>query len=205
MAKNRAWRKSATDWRATIDAWVGRQRPEDLLNVDIFFDAVPVYGDASLGEAVWEHAYARGHSARDFQNLLIEVTRNRTSPFTLLGGFRLDSRRRLDLKRTGLMPIFSAARVLSIRHDVRARSSIDRLNGFQAKEIGSSDVVQSVLDAHRALLGAVIGQQLVDTEAGVPLSTSVEIGRLDKMAWARLKQALKAVGGATDLVAEGRV
>ena len=205
MAKNRDWRKSAADWCATIDAWVRRQRPEDLLNVDIFFDAVPVHGEVSLGEVVWNHAYTRGHSARDFQNLLIEVTRNRNSPFTLLGSFRLDSRRRLDLKRVGLMPIFSAARVLSIRHDIRARSSVERFNGFVAKEIGLSDVVQSILDAHRVLLGAVIAQQLVDTEVGVPLSTNVEIGRLDKAARAQLKQALKAVGGAIDLVSEGRV
>ena len=205
MAKNRLWRKSAADWRATIDGWVRRQRPEDLLNVDIFFDAVPVLGEVSLGEAVWNHAYACGHLARDFQNMLIEVTRNRGSAFTMFGGFRLDSAKRIDLKRVGLMPIFTAARVLSIRHDARARSTVDRLNGFAANEVGLSDVVQSVLDAHRVLLGAIIAQQLVDSEGGVPLSTNVEIGRLDKAARAQLKQALKAVGGAIDLVSEGRV
>ena len=205
MAKNSAWRKSASAWHATIDAWVRRQRPEDLLNVDIFFDAVTVHGDPALGEEVWNYAYARGHAARDFQNLLIEVTRNRDSPFSLLGGFRLDNRRRLDLKRTGLMPIFSSARVLSIRYEIRARSSAERLNGFAAKEVGRSDVAQSVLDAHRVLLGAVIAQQLVDAEVGVPLSTRVEIGRLDKSARAQLKQALRAVAGAIDLVSEGRV
>lgn len=205
MAKDRDWRKSAADWCATIDTWVRRQRPEDLLNVDIFFDAVPVHGEVSLGDSVWNHAYTRGHSARDFQNLLIEVTRNHNSPFTLLGGFRLDSRKRLDLKRVGLMPIFSAARVLSIRHDIRERSTIDRFNGFAAKEIGLYDVVQSILDAHRVLLGAVIAQQLVDTEVGVPLSTNVEVGRLGKTARAELKYALKAVGEAIDLVSEGRV
>lgn len=205
MAKNRPWRKSAADWRATIDGWVRRQRPEDLLNVDIFFDAVPVHGEVSLGEAVWNHAYDRGHLARDFQNLLIEITRNPGRAFTLFGRFRLDSAKRIDLKRVGLMPIFTAARVLSIRHDVRARSTVDRLNGFAAKEVGSTAVVQSVLEAHRVLLEAVIAQQLIDIEAGVPLSTNVAIGRLDKQAKVELKQALKVVGSAIDLVSEGRV
>ena len=46
MARNRDWRKSVADWQATIDGWVRRQRPQDLLNVDIFFDAVPVHGTA---------------------------------------------------------------------------------------------------------------------------------------------------------------
>ena len=96
-------------------------------------------------------------------------------------------------------------REYSIRHDIRARSSVERFNGFVAKEIGWSDSAQLVLDAHRVLLKAVIAQQLVDTESGVPLSTHVEIGRLDKSARARLKQAVKAVAGAIDLVAEGRV
>ena len=50
MARNREWRKSVADWRTTIDGWVRRQRPADLLNVDIFFDAVPVHGDVRLGE-----------------------------------------------------------------------------------------------------------------------------------------------------------
>ena len=42
MAKNRAWRKSVADWRTTVDAWVRRQRPEDLLNVDIFFQLIVI-------------------------------------------------------------------------------------------------------------------------------------------------------------------
>src|SRR5262245_47504156 len=141
MAKRREWRKNAADWRATVDAWVRRQRPEDLLNVDIFFDAVPVYGTPALGEAIWEHAYARGHAARDFQNLLTEAARLRGSAFTLLGKFRTDAQGRIDLKRHGLMPIFTAARVLSIKHDVRARSTAERLRGVAAKGGTSPDTV----------------------------------------------------------------
>ena len=68
------------------------------------------------------------------------------------------------------MPMFTAARVLSIRHDVRARSTVDRIDGAAAKGVGSPAAIQSILDAHRLILGAVIAQQLVDTEAGVPLS-----------------------------------
>ncbi len=205
MARNRDWRKSVADWQATIDGWVRRQRPQDLLNVDIFFDAVPVHGMASLAETVWSHAYARGHAARDFQNLLIEITRQRGSAFTLLGGFRVDEKGRIDLKMHGLMPIFTSARVLSIRHDVRARSTSDRLQGIAAKGIGSPEAIQSILDAHRVILGMVIGQQLLDTEAGVPPSVRVDPARLAKAQKAELKQALRAVDEAIGLVSEGRL
>jgi len=205
MAKNRPWRKSRADWHSTIDDWVRRQRPEDLLNVDIFFDAVQVHGEVSLAEEIWSHAYDRGHAARDFQNLLIEVARNRDSAFTLFGSFKVDAKNRLDLKRVGLMPIFTAARVLSIRHDVRARSTVDRFNGAAAKGVGSPEVMQAVVDAQRDLLGAIMAQQLIDSEAGVPLSTRVDPGRLDKATRAQLRQTLKAVDEAVGLVSEGRL
>jgi len=205
MAKKREWRKSVADWRATIDGWVRRQRPQDLLNVDIFFDAVPVHGATSLADTIWNHAYDRGHAARDFQNLLIEVARQRGRAFTLFGGFKVDNRGRIDLKRHGLMPIFTAARVLSIRHDVRARSTMERLQGVAAKGIGAPEMIQSILDAQRTILGAVIAQQLVDTEAGLSLSVRVVPERLDRAQKAELKAALTAVDEAVGLVSEGRL
>jgi DNA polymerase-3 subunit epsilon/CBS domain-containing protein len=205
MAKRPEWRKNVADWRATIDAWVRRQRPEDLLNVDIFFDGVPVYGTAALGEAIWEHAYARGHAARDFQNLLSEAARRRASAFTLLGNVHTDEHGRIDLKRHGLMPIFTAARVLSIKHDVRARSTAERLRGVAAKGAVAAETVDGILAAQQTILAAVIAQQLLDTEAGVPLSPRVNLGRLDKAEHRRLKAALGAVDAAVELVAEGRI
>ena len=205
MARNREWRKSVADWRTTIDGWVRRQRPADLLNVDIFFDALPVHGDVRLGEDIWNHAYDRGHAAPDFQNLLIELARKRGRPFTLLGQFRTDEQGRIDLKKFGLMPMFTSARVLSIKHDVRARSTVGRMGGAADKGIGSPAAIQSILDAHRLILGAVIAQQLVDTEAGVPLSPRVALARLDKGQKAELKDALSTVDEAVGLVSEGRL
>lgn len=52
MARNPEWRKSVAGWKATIDDWVRRQSPQDLLNIDIFFDGIGVHGDMRLAEAV---------------------------------------------------------------------------------------------------------------------------------------------------------
>ena len=124
---------------------------------------------------------------------------------TMFGNFKLNERGRIDLKRHGLMPIFTAARVLSIRHDVRARSTRERLEGVAAKGVASPETVQSINDAHRLILAAVIGQQLADAEAGVPPTPHVAPERLDKAGRAELKQALLAVEEAVGLVSEGRL
>ncbi len=205
MARNRAWRKSVADWHATIDKWMTGERATHLLNVDIFFDCVPVHGDAQQADQVWAHAYDRAHAAIDFQNLLIEAARRRDNPFTMFGRFRVDEKGRIDLKKYGLMPIFTAARVLSIRHDVRARASAERLREAANKGGLPRAIVEAVIDAQRTLLATVIGQQLADTEIGVPLSTRVAVDRLNKAQKVRLKTALKAVDEAIELIAEGRI
>jgi DNA polymerase-3 subunit epsilon/CBS domain-containing protein len=203
MAKNAAWRHSVAGWKEVIGGWVRRQRTADLLNVDIFYDALTVHGDASLGEEIWQYAYEAGHKAPDFQNLLIENARDRRPPFTVFGMLRLDGDRRVDIKLGGLLPIFGAARVLSIRHDARVRATPDRLRAAIGKGAAASDVEQ-VIEAHGELLAQMLAQQLDDQAHGLPLSPCVAIDRLRRQERARLKQALRAVDTALAIVSEGR-
>jgi DNA polymerase-3 subunit epsilon/CBS domain-containing protein len=205
MARNRQWRKSVADWTATIDGWVRRQNPQDLLNVDIFFDAILVHGDPALSEAIWNHAWIEGGRAPDFLKLMTEVARQRAPAFTLFGNFKLDGQRRIDVKRTALMPIFTGARVLAIRHDVRARSTPDRLSGVAAKGVGDPAEMDEIIAAHQTLLGALLAQQLIDSEQGVPLSPRIAPQRLSKAARADFREALHKVDTLLDLVGEGRL
>src|SRR5690606_29525223 len=112
---------------------------------------------------------------------------------------------RIDLKKAGLMPIFTSARVLSIRHDVRARSTPDRLRGVAARGIGSPEEIEEIIDAHRVILGAMLDQQLADVENGAPLSPRVNPDRLGKSGKRQLAKALAKVDAIIDLVSEGRM
>jgi len=205
MARNPQWRMSAARWKDTIDGWVRRQRPKDLLNVDIFFDGIPVHGKLQLGESIWAHAYEVGRHNPPFIKLLSDLARDWSAPITLFGNIRTDGRGRADLKIGGLMPLFTAARVLSIRHDVRARSTPERYRGVAAAGVGSPQDIDAIIEAHRLLLGTVLDQQLLDADAGVPLSPRVEAARLSKPQREALRAALGQIRIAVDLVSEGRL
>jgi DNA polymerase-3 subunit epsilon/CBS domain-containing protein len=204
MARNAEWRRNVAGWHATIDGWIRRQRPADLLNTDIFFDAVPVHGDLSLGEEIIAAAWTRAHASAPFVKLLSELAREGRAPFTLLGNIRTDQDGRVDLKRAGLMPIFTGARVLALRHGLRRRSTPERLTALAERGAASPAEVERVIAAHRVLLGALLGQQLVDAERGVPLSPRIELQRLDRAGRDSLKEALHSVATITDMVGEGR-
>jgi CBS domain-containing protein len=205
MARNAEWRKSKADWQLTIDQWVSHSRPQDLLNVDIFFDGIPVHGSASLAEEVWQYAYSRGHSSTVFQKLLTELARDWRSPLGILGGFRADKGDRTDLKFGGLMPIFTGARVLSIRHQILARSSSERLRGAAKAGALSAEVAEDILSGHQTLLRAILSQQFRDAAAGVPLSNYVETAKMARPERRRLREAVKTIATVIDAVSEARL
>jgi CBS domain-containing protein len=205
MARNPEWRKSVAGWRMTVDGWIRRSRPEDLLRVDIFFDSLPVHGDLSLGEEIWNYAYGQGQSSVPFQKLLTELARDWRSPLGFFGGFRADKGERTDLKIGGLMPIFTGGRVLSIKHGVRARSTPRRLLGVAAEGGLGAGPAETILAAHETILCAILRQQLADAGSGVPVSNLVDTGRLGSEAKAKLRQAVKNVALLIDTVSEARL
>ncbi|TKT80314.1 DUF294 nucleotidyltransferase-like domain-containing protein [Aquamicrobium sp. LC103] len=199
MARNAEWRGSSAHWRARIDAWVRRSRPEDLLNVDIFFDQRPVHGELSLGTQLFAHAFAAGSAEPAFAKLLGETLSSLATPFNLIGGLRAEEGR-LDLKNYGLFPIVTAARTLSIRHGIRRRSTRGRLEGLIEKGIGGADELENLIDAHAFLLSLLLAQQSRDLELGVPVSNRVEIAALSRARQSELKSALRAAQNVPDLV-----
>jgi DNA polymerase-3 subunit epsilon/CBS domain-containing protein len=205
MAKNPAWRHSVEHWRKTVDGWLTRSRPQDILDVDIFFDARAVHGDQGVAQQVIDYAFKSACAAPGFLKLLSQNAREVPQAFTLWGGLRADETGRIDVKRLGLMPIFTGARVLALRLGVRARTTPDRLNALKGTKGYADSEIDSVVEAHAALFSAVLDQQMADIEKGVPPSARVEVARLDEPRRRALKRALTDARRIGDLVGEGMI
>ncbi len=204
MARNPVWRKSLEDWRATVAHWVRHSSPQDLLNVDIFFDGVAIHGDVELGERLWRDACLQAHGSVEFQKLMTKLARDWRSPLGLFGSFRADKGDRTDLKTGGLMPIFTGARVLSIKHDVQARSTSHRLRDVAAAGALSPDAADTVIAAHQTILAAIMAQQLEDARGGVPLTNYVATAAINGREKQKLRQAVKDIGNFIDTLGEAR-
>jgi DNA polymerase-3 subunit epsilon/CBS domain-containing protein len=189
MASNAAWRGSVSDWRRRVATWIGRSSARDLLNVDIFFDLLPVGGAAPLAEDVWRNAYADAEGQVAFLKLLAESLAGFHPPLTVFGRLRTDEGR-IDLKAGGLFPIVAGARLLSLRYGVRARDTPARLLGVRALEIGAGTDLERLVATHRLFVDLILRQQVEDLAAGVPPSTRIAPGRLSASRRSELKQAL---------------
>lgn len=198
MARNEEFRGSLDTWLNRVNAWVTRSRPEDLLNVDIVYDLKPVHGDFSLSDALFSHAYARGHSEPVFAKLLGEQIVP-TNAFTMLGSLNADAGR-FDIKMHGLFPIVAASRALAIRHGVKTLSTRARIEGLIELNIGGTEDLENMLTAHSFLIGLLLGQQIRDIFDGIQASNRVEIASLPKQAHSQLRSVIKDLRSVPDLV-----
>ena len=172
MSKNPQWCKSLSEWQEAITGWVQRARPEDLLNIDIFFDFKSVAGYPEIGEQLNKLALSPETRAPQFLKLLAGKAAGYTPPKTLLGGFKtVDGR--LDLKMGGLLPIVELARIIAIRSGQQARATSSRIALLSEKP--DIPITLSRLDHdHQMLIEIILDQQLRDLEAGIPPGNKIE-------------------------------
>ncbi|WP_162916645.1 DUF294 nucleotidyltransferase-like domain-containing protein [Dongia deserti] len=193
MAGNAAWCKSAGQWRQQVSHWLTRSGPQNILNADIFFDAMPVYGEQGLAVDLRADAIEAASGSTAFLHLMSLNAAQAQMPISWLGRFKVDDDGRMDLKRHGIMPIFSAARVLALRHGLPHRATASRLDALRGRPNVTEDCVDGLLEAHQILLRQILLQQLADIEQGVPLSNRVDPRTLSYSERVRLKWALEQV------------
>ncbi|MEP7172585.1 MAG: DUF294 nucleotidyltransferase-like domain-containing protein [Aestuariivirga sp.] len=202
MAGNAAWCKSVGQWRKQVAHWLSRGEPQDILNADIFFDALPVYGDHGLVDDLLGDAIETASKAIAFLQLMDMNAARANPPFNWLGRFSLEDDGRMDLKMHGIMPIFSAARVLALRHALPDHSTAARLDGLRGKPGVLEERIDALLEAHQIILRAILQQQLADIEQGVPPSNRVDPRKLQAPEKAHLMWALKQVPLVRDLLGD---
>ncbi len=198
MAKNAPWRGSVATWQSRIDHWIARSNPNDLLSVDIFFDMRAVCGDGGLAVAVRRAAFAAAEGQAAFAKLLVEgISVPRSVGF--FGGIRTEHGR-IDLKRSGLFSVVSAARAMAIRYGVMERSTPARLAGVKALLHAGAADLDAVGEAHGVFLDLILSQQIEDISHGTSPSNAVVVKRLSARDQERLRSALEAVACVDQLV-----
>lgn len=195
MASNPAWRHGLEGWRAQLRRWVGSAGPQDLLEVDVFFDFIPVFGDRALADALRAEALEVARDIGFLKNLGAELERA-SAPLGLFGGFRTEDGR-VDLKLGALWPVVAGARVLALRHGVAATGTLARL-----AVAGEGDGA-ALGDLFTLAARLTLDQQIADAATGAAPGPRVDVTRLDRPTRRRLREALKAVALVPEVVRAG--
>jgi signal-transduction protein with cAMP-binding, CBS, and nucleotidyltransferase domain len=197
MAKNPAWRRSLADWRQEVERWIRKKEGEELLNVDIFFDFAPVYGDRTLAGELRRHAIEAASRSPLFLRLLAAELDNMHSALGFLGFLRTEQGR-FNIKRGGFLPIVTAARVMALKHGVDALGTGERLAELARRNAVNAEDAANMVRAYDFLIQQLLVQQTADVAAGLKPSTRVDPRLLHRA----LKPALRGALRLADLAAE---
>lgn len=192
MASSAEWRGSREQWRARVLSWLGRARPQDLLNVDIFFDLTPVAGEFALARDLLDEAVRAASRAPAFIGLLAQSVMSLPPILGFLGRPQSEAGR-IDLKRNGLLPLVGMARTLALRCGSSARATPERLREAAAAGRLSEADAEALVVVHGDLLLRVLRQQSIDLAGGVRPSGRIEAARLDRKDAARLRDGLRRI------------
>ncbi len=202
MASNLEWRMSRERWRKNVQHWISRSNPQDIINSDIFFDASAVAGNEELLRELELDALEAASKSRNFIQLL---SMNAADFPTVLGWFNKikTENGRVDLKRAGLMPIFSAARVLALKHRIALNSTPQRLEAVKELEPEKARTLENLTEAHRIFLEIILKQQLRDLDAGLPLSNSISPTAFSGFELEEIRWALNETRAVSDVLGVG--
>jgi DNA polymerase-3 subunit epsilon/CBS domain-containing protein len=189
MARNPQWRGSTAIWRARVDDWIRRSKPQDLLSIDIFFDLLGVHGDFELANSLWRYGFGAARDNVTFVKLLAESAGPASPALSFFGTIKTVEGR-IDLKKAGLFGIVSLARVLAIRHHIVARPTPERLRGLIELDVGATEDLSALSDVQGLLLDLIVRQQVEDIANGVPATNKVAVKRLSRADHERLHTAL---------------
>lgn len=200
MAANAQWRLSDAEWRARIGNWLSKSSPDDILNADIFFDFRPVHGDLELAERLRKDAIAGASNSPLFLRMMAHQAGEIEGHVGWFGRLRTDEDGRIDLKKGGIMPIFAAARVASLARRIEVRSTPERLAALRGQEGIAESSTDNLIEAHKLLMGFILGQQIRDIDRGIPAGNRVAPKELSETQQDQLRWALQHVRLVEDLL-----
>jgi CBS domain-containing protein len=199
MVSNPAWRRSASDFGATVRRWLLRPDPEGLMALAIFIDAHPVAGDAALlagvraevdslvaGDDVLLGRFAAAidsfpDATGGWWNRLLSIGEADTHTHTL------------DLKKAGIFPIVHGVRSLALREHLAATGTVARLDALVAAGRLPADQATDLADSLHFMMALKLKAGLAEFDTGRSVTGGITVDRLSSLERDLLKDALAVV------------
>jgi CBS domain-containing protein len=178
MASNPELCLSAEEWRAKMARWIESSVPKALLEAAIVFDFRPIYGDASLADALRAtvHELARRHPV--FLRNMADNALQAQPALNAVGGFATAADGTMDLKLQGARLFTDCARIFALAQAVPQTNTAERLRAVQAP---------MALREAEAAIGAFFALQSLRLRLDNRIQPA-QLGRLDA---ALLKESLR--------------
>jgi CBS domain-containing protein len=205
MGQNPTWRKRVSEWLTHISYLFEHQGEHTVRYMTLLFDSSFLYGNHTLFDKVSTHAY---QEITKHHNILRQMHEEEGSHKVPLGWFSTFITEKgkfhkgeIDMKRSGLIFIIEAARILALKHVINETSTLMRLRTLAAKGIIHKDDSEYFENAYRVILHHTLNAQSENFLAKSTHDYFLKPRELSARNQEILKQAFKAISQLKDIVA----
>ncbi|HEX6850243.1 MAG TPA: putative nucleotidyltransferase substrate binding domain-containing protein [Candidatus Polarisedimenticolaceae bacterium] len=184
------WRKPLASWVATFRGWIETPEPRALLEALNFFDFRPVHGTLDL--APLHQLVLDAGREKVFLAHFARASLGLRPP---LGAFRhiREDDGGVDLKKGGIVPIVSLARLYALEAGSASRPTLDRLEDAARAGTLSGEGAATLAEAFRFLLGLRLREQLRALRDGRRPSHRIPLESLSSLERSQLKDVFVAI------------
>ncbi len=180
------WRKPLAEWQKLFQHWIETPTPQELLEAQIFFDFRKVYGALSL-EPLEKIVASSGEHAIFLAHLAKASVQFRPP----IGFFRKirEEDGGVDIKKGGIAPIVSLARVHALEAGSLAKGTVERLRAAARENKLSQEGAETLIEAFGFLMRLRLRQQLASMRQGLAPSNKIQLDHLSSLERRHLKEA----------------
>lgn len=204
MGTNPTWRKRISEWKTHLSYLFESQTEHTVRYMTLLFDALPLYGNFKLFASMQDSAF---QEISKHHNILRQMHEEEGSHKVPLGFFdrfitekNRDHRGEIDMKRSGLIFIIEAARVLAVKNGIRETSTVSRLRALVEKSVINKNDSEYFENAYRVILHHTLMAQVDNYLHRSTHDYYLNPRELSARSQETLKQSFKAISKLQELV-----
>ena len=165
MGQNPKWRKRLSEWKDFVSEVFQKEGPYTIRYMTLIFDSARLYGSAPLFDAYIDHAFNQlSHNYNILRQMHDEEEARHKVPLGLFHSFITEKDREhkgeIDMKKSGLIFIIEAARILALKNGIRKTSTLDRIQALVNRNIIHKDDSEYFENAYRVILYHTLNAQV---------------------------------------------
>jgi CBS domain-containing protein len=206
MGQNPTWRKRISEWLIHVSYIFEHQGLYTVRYVTLIFDSAYLFGEKKLFDAYHQHAFSEISKHHNIlRQMHDEEEGAHVVPLGLFNNFITEKSREhrgeINMKRSGLIFIIEAARILALKHGITETATRLRLRALAKKGVIQSDDAEYFENAYRVILYHTLHAQTDNYLSKKEESYYLKPRELSSQNRQILKQAFKAVTRLKDVVA----
>ena len=204
MSENPLWRKRYQEWLKQFLIWLELSTYHTVRYLTLVFDASPLLGELPLFYGLKRYFLSKIQEYHNLIRQMFEEEAGHKVPLGMFNKFIVERegphKGELHLKRSGLIFVVEAARVLCLKEGIGEVSTLDRIRALKERHIISAQDAEYAEHAFHILVHYALQTQVQHWQKGEPISYWLNPQELSAHDRDMLRYAFQAVKRLKDLV-----